>query len=332
MNQGDFEDILDQAVVKLSVGAQFGDDGYSGSKDFETTVLKILKQFLSDCDEQADPSFHVHAFPDLTVNGYGVEVKHTKKDSWLAVGNSIFEGMRDQSAKRIYVIYGKMGGWPEVRWARYEDCITHVRISHAPRFVVDMDGGSKLFDILGLPYDEFSALSPEEKIKRVREYSRNRLKPGERLWWLEDQDEESAIPVEIKIYMDLSQSEKRILRAEASILCPQICGGSRQKTKYYDVSTYLLRVHGVLAPQTRDLFSAGSVGARHGERGGNYIQRALQDIEPEMRQAAVRLDDDLFIEYWGASCPPNDRIAEWLKMADGYAKNWKPSEHLFKLG
>ncbi len=332
MIQSDFESILNKVVAELAIEAQRGEAGYDDPKKFEDTVLRVLRQFLTDCDVQANRAFHVHAFPDLTVNGYGVEVKHTKKDTWLAVGNSIFEGMRDQSARHIYIVYGKMGGWPEVRWACYEDCITHVRISHAPRFVLQMDGGSKLFDILEMPYSDFSVLSTEEKMSLVREYSRNRLKPGERLWWLEDQDEESSIPVAIRIYMDLSPNEKRRMRAEAAILCPQICGGSRQRTKYYDVSTYLLRAHGVLSPQTRDLFSAGSVGAKHGERGGNYLQRALKDIEPEMRLAATSLNDDLFVEYWGVSCLPNDRIAEWLKKADDYAKDWKPSEHLFSSG
>lgn len=38
----------------------------------------------------------------------------------------------------------------------------------------------------------------------------------------------------------------------------------------------------------------------------------------------------LFIEYWGESVPPENRIAAWLRKADKLAKGWKPSEHLFK--
>ncbi len=38
----------------------------------------------------------------------------------------------------------------------------------------------------------------------------------------------------------------------------------------------------------------------------------------------------LFIECWGESVPPENRIAAWLRKADKLAKGWKPSEHLFK--
>lgn len=87
----------------------------------------------------------------------------------------------------------------------------------------------------------------------------------------------------------------------------------------------------ILCPQARDLFSAGSVAMRSdGTRGGIYILRALADIETEMVEAANRLENALFVEYWGEGCPPNKRIKEWLKKADAFAKDWVPSEHLFK--
>ena len=88
--------------------------------------------------------------------------------------------------------------------------------------------------------------------------------------------------------------------------------------------------HGVFCPQTRDLFSAGSVAGKN--RGGNYALRALKNIEHEMREAAYRLENALFEEYWGASVLPENRIVEWLKRADRHAKDWKPSEHLFLSG
>jgi hypothetical protein len=94
---------------------------------------------------------------------------------------------------------------------------------------------------------------------------------------------------------------------------------------------FLLTYYGILCPQARDLFSAGSVALRsNSTRGGNYIMRALNDIESEMRHAAKTLEDDLFVEYWGVSASPKDRIAEWLKRADEYAKTWKPSKELFQ--
>ncbi len=91
---------------------------------------------------------------------------------------------------------------------------------------------------------------------------------------------------------------------------------------------FFLKYHNVFCPQTRDLFSAGSVAGK--ERGGNYILRALQKIQKEMVKAAAELEDSLFVEYWKKHVPPEKRIKEWLKRADGFAQGWTPSEELFK--
>ena len=74
------------------------------------------------------------------------------------------------------------------------------------------------------------------------------------------------------------------------MLCPEIVKPSRSKHKYDDATLYLLTVHGVLCPQIRDLFSAGSVALKSdSKRGGNYILRALLDLETEMRRAAGQI-------------------------------------------
>ena len=323
----EFERVLDRACDILTENVRTNSD-YRAPDAFERHALDMLKVAARDCDLIVEPSFHKQAFPDIRANGFGVEVKYTKQDTWLAVGNSIFEGMRDPTVERVYILFGKIGGKPEVRWGRYEDSITHVRVSNSPRFVIEMDAGrSSLFSHFDVGYDEFAKLTDDEKMRRVRDYSRNRLGKGERLWWLEPSH---SVPVNVRPYMNLPMKMRRVLRAEAAILCPRICAGAHDRGKYVDVALYLLMHHGVIAPQTRDLFTAGSVALRADEtRGGNYLLRALLDIEDLMKDAAKRLDDALIEEYWGKRCAPGDRIDEWLRMADAVAKDWKPSEHLF---
>ena len=334
MNQGEFEDCLGDLCLALSMDLQNGSLHVSDSVAFETIVLKYLREALKGTQLLADKTQHIHAFPDLAANGFGVEVKFTKKDSWLSVGNSVFEGMRDPAVNRVYVVFGKMGGWPEVRWSRYEDCVSHVRISHAPRFVLEMEQGGALFDKMGVSYETFAELPPTEKMEHIRAYSRSRLKEGERLWWLEDQEEQveeqqaHTWPAEVTFYMRLPQARKKRLRAEAVLLCPGIVKPSRTKTfEYADAGLYLLRQHGVFCHQTRDLFSAGSVAGVEGE--GKYVMKALRRLEGEMKKAALEMDDQLFVEYWGSSCLPERRIAEWLRRADKMATDWTPSDYLF---
>src|SRR5206468_2884109 len=122
--------------------------------------------------------------------------------------NSVFEGMRDPSVKIIYVVFGKLGGAPAVRSGRYEDRITHVRISHAPRFVLEMTTENSLFEKMDTTYDDFAQLPTDEKMRLIRGYSRGRLRPGEHLWWLEDEAAGQGMPLAPRLYMTLSPEEK----------------------------------------------------------------------------------------------------------------------------
>ncbi len=321
-----FEDILNKATDELNKIIQ--EKGiFTEYKQFEQSVRIVLNSL--GLKVNLNPP--AQQFPDIVINEYGIEVKFTEKDTWRSVANSISEGARDESVRYIYLVFGKMGGVPEVKWGKYEDCVIHVRTSHVPRFEVEIGAENKsLFSLFGISYDEFAKLPIDKKMQYVRKYARGRLKPGERFWWLEDKEEQDhSLSLEVRIYMNLSQDEKRKLRAEAALLCPQIVKSSRSKNKYSDAVSYLLTYRGVLCPQARDLFSAGSVAMRDGIRGGNYIKRALADIEKEIRDAAETLEDQLFEEYWGKIVAKKDRIKTWLEMADEYAKGWTPSNELF---
>lgn len=332
MTKDEFERILDAVTQQMRHEAQ--NEVFKSSKDFENRVREALATLGGSDDMDIDFAPHPHVFPDIAIGEFGIEVKFTAQDTWRSIANSVFESTRTPNVNHIYVLFGKMGGSPDVRWGEYDKCVMHVRTSHVPRFEVEMYPEKSLFEIMGTTYDAFSKASFVEKMRYVREYARRRLKKGERLWWLEDEPEQlHSLPLEVRLYMRLSQEEKRRFRAEAALLCPQIVKPPRTRDKYIDAAMYLLTYHGVLCPQARDLFSAGSVALRSDEtRGGNYVERALKDIEAEMRQAAARLDDALFVEYWGESVQPERRISKWLSRADELAKDWRPSAVLFKSG
>ena len=328
MTTNEFEKLLTDVADRLEAEVRQS-SVYRPPHEFENRA----RQLLLDLGNDVNLSPHPHLFPDIVLGEFGIEVKVVNTDSWRTVGNSIFEGTRDLNVKKVYVLYGKMGGTPSVRWAKYEDCVMHVRTSHVPRFELEIGAKESLFAKFEISYQDFCELPHESKMKLVREYARKRKKPGDRLWWLEDKPEEAqehSLPLEVRLYMTLPQEEKRKLRAEAALLCPQVVKPPRAKNKYDDAALYLITYHGVLCSQARDLFSAGSVALRSDEtRGGIYTMRSLKDIESEMRQAAERLEDALFVEYWGASVAPPRRIREWLERADQYAKDWIPSNELF---
>jgi hypothetical protein len=334
MTKNDFEAILDRGCAMLTDEARTM--GFKSSPQFENRVREVLDALTSgDKSFSIDFDPHPQAFPDIAMGEFGVEVKFTLNDTWRSVANSVLETQRIESVKHIYIVFGKMGGVPEVRWGEYEQSVIHVRTSHVPRFEVELPSEKaeikqSLFAEMGISYDEFRGLPMHEKMKHIRAYAR-KIHPDGRLWWIEEKEtDEHTVPLQARLYTNLTMDEKTRLRAEAALLCPKIVKSGRARDKYDDMVLYLLTYHGVLCHQARDLFSAGSVAnPKNDDEGGIYIERALKLIENEMRAAASRMDDALFVEYWGERVAPENRIARWLEKADEFATEWKPSDSLF---
>lgn len=327
-----FEVLLSKATEQLTQDLKKSTEFHS-SKYFEQQVRVVLHEILKDMGILVDMSPPAQEFPDIIIGNFGVEVKYSDKNTWRSIANSIFEGSRKQGVDHVYLLFGKVGGEPKVRWGRYEDSIMHVRTSHVPRFEVEIDAKEPLFKKLNISYNDFRVLSPEEKMPYIRDYAKRRLKSGERLWWIDDQPDARSLPLEVRLYTKLTQNEKRRYRAESAVLCPQILRSSRVKGKYDDITMFLLTYYGILCNQARDLFTAGSVAMRASdERGGVYVLRALEDIENEMYEAFHSLEDALFVEYWGEKIPHEKRVEYWLNKADSYMKEWSdimPSNVLF---
>lgn len=334
MTKTEFEQLLDRCCEQLTKEARL--TGFKSSPQFENRVREALSELTkNDSSFDIDFSPRPQAFPDIAVGEFGVEVKFSLNDTWRSVANSVLETQRIESVKRIYIVFGKMGGVPGVRWADYEQSVIHVRTSHVPRFEVELPSEKavvreSLFEGMGIRYDDFRKLPMQEKIKYIRAYAR-KIHPDGRLWWIGDKDaDEHTLPVEARLYTNLTTEEKTKLRAEAALLCPNIVKSGRTRNKYDDMVLYLLTYHGVLCHQARDLFSAGSVAnPNNDDEGGVYIERALKLIENEMREAARTMDDALFIEYWAESVSPDKRIKRWLEKANALASGWKPSDSLF---
>ena len=316
----------------------------------------FLERFPSEAPLELSVDMHPPAqgFPDIVLGDVGIEAKFTESDTWRCIANSVLETNKVHSVKHICVVYCKMGGTPEVRYDDWENAVMHVRTSHVPRFELEIGSNKSLFSIMGISYDDFSALEMSEKMVYIRNYARSRLKEGEHLWWLDDSADGNShtLPLNVRLYTNLDSAEKNKLRAEAVLLCPQVLSSGRSRHKYDDLVMFMMTYHGVLCHQARDLFSAGSAAGVGGngrvkatkadekltgkDFDGIYILRALLLLENDMLKAAADLEDRLFLEYWGDDVAkkidihdPRERIRYWLTQADYYAKEWVPSEYLF---
>lgn len=330
MDKTDIEGLLAEICEELTL--QACTTKFTTADEFENAVRVLAASKAKSHGVEVELRPAAQAFPDIAIGEYGIEVKFTLNDTWRSVANSVQETNRVNTVKMVYLVFGKMGGEPAVKWAEYAKSVMHVRTSHVPRFEVEIGTEKSLFELMGISYEAFRVLSIHEKMQYVRTYARARLKKGERLWWLEDSgDVAHSLPIQVRLYTSLDRAEKDRLRGEAILLCPQIVQAGTVKGKYDDVVLYLLTYHGVLCHQARDLFSAGSVAnPSNDDEGGRYIERMLQLAEPHINRAAGTLEDALFEEYWGEIIPKTKRIQKWLEKVDCYAKDWVPSQTLFR--
>jgi hypothetical protein len=132
-------------------------------------------------------------FPDIIANKfYGVEVKTTKQNHWTTTGNSVLESTRVDGIERIYMLFGKMINPIEFKCRPYEDCLSDVVVTHSPRYLINMDlqAGQTIFDKLDIPYNTLRNFP--NPIKPITDYYRQFLKPGEEVWWLDQEEPKST--------------------------------------------------------------------------------------------------------------------------------------------
>lgn len=191
-------------------------------------------------------------FPDIVAAKlYGVEVKSTKENHWTSTGSSILETTRVTDVERIYMTFGKLGGRPIEFLSRpYEECLYDIAVTHMPRYLIDMrlKKGETIFDKMGVSYDTLRKMdSPTIPVAR---YYKSLLKPGERLWWTGDPEEET-VSAKLQLWSNLSLPRKRFYMIYACVNFPEVFGGT------YDNYALWLASQGIVDPHIRDQFSAG---------------------------------------------------------------------------
>ena len=119
MTKTEFEKILDICCEQLTHEAR--ESGFKISSQFENRVREVLSILTKDdASFEIDFNPHPQAFPDIAMGEYGIEVKFTLSDTWRSIANSVLETQRINEVKHIYIVFGKMGGLPEVRWGEYK--------------------------------------------------------------------------------------------------------------------------------------------------------------------------------------------------------------------
>ena len=148
-------------------------------------------------------------FPDIVAKRYyGIEVKTTTQNHWKTTGNSVLESTRVEDVERIFMLFGKLGEPIEFKSRPYEECLSEVVVTHSPRYLIDMNlgAGETIFDKIKMPYDTLR--TRPNPIKPITDYYKSKLKPGQDLWWI-DQENSKPSNLVINIWNNLNVSERQ---------------------------------------------------------------------------------------------------------------------------
>lgn len=265
--------------------------------EFEKRVGKALQDVGIDMDK----TYHSpQKFPDFVITDdsgdkIGLEVKKTDSSKWEVIGGSIYESLRND-IEETYVVMGRFGGdKPEVRLRKYIECLADLKVTHSPRFYLDMtleEGQDYLTthdsrDLLDLTGDELN--------RRIRKL----LRSNKSTWWSD---------AETVSFSSLSEDEKGAYLNDGLALFPEIFGGN-----YENFTPWLIYSCLVWCGNIRDIFSAG--GNKELPEKEIYISavmyRALENITSIVNRITEMSNEEIR-RFWQIDDPEGcDRIAIW---------------------
>lgn len=263
----------------------------------------------------------VQEFPDVIIVPFGIEIKHTRENTWVSVANSIQESHRPAGVTRIYVVFGKYGRNPEVRWGLYENVVNHARTSHVPRFQIDMNTKESFFEKIGISYVNFSVMPMTQKMAFMRTYARSRRHLVKNFWWLED---------DLKSFSSLPIKERRKLIAEVCFLVPEIVMESQESLA--KAAFYLASIPRVLSHQLlEDFLLVRTNPTNIRDVAPNNGLMIVQELELEIISASENLLKGVVKEFWGAEIERQERLPYFVRKLDEISNSIsKPSTTLFE--
>lgn len=285
------EDVGDKNVKKIS------------GTDFENIVYDSL---LEVGFEKEEIIHSTQKFPDFVIEDrkdgdkIGVEVKKTDASKWEVIGGSIYESLKND-IKDTYILMAKMGGYkPEVRLRKYEECIADLKVTHSPRFYLNLDLKDGEDYLTKNDAKDLLELSGDELNKKIRQL----LRTQKSTWWSEG----GTIA-----FADLTRDEKSSYLNEGIALFPEIFKGNYQK-----FTPWLVYNCFVWCGSVRDIFSAG--GNVLDEELHIYVSaimhRTLNNVK-SIKERMFEMTDEELLKFWDKTVDNfNERVETWLELVE----------------
>lgn len=329
----DFVRFMNATTDELKSAATSGRTNYAehqGEK-LEWVVLEQMKTLASAFNFNADNIVHTEKqhFPDIiSENYFGVEVKATKENTWMSVGSSITESLREDCVKKVFLLFGKLSV-PDVdfRCKPYAECLYDISVTHNPRYLIDMDlqdGEKTVFQKIGVDYDHFR--QDGNKIDLIRQYYRKKYRDNgkEMPWWIGEEPEGARMKAStgIRLYTTLAKTEKEYLKVCGFILFPEV-----MKSQYGKLAMWLCSRHAIVNPSIRDMYTAGGqmdvfvddkcIKRNVSKSFCNFLMSIDSIREVFHRKCDVYNEISYYSDYYTIG---KDEYEEWVKTIDTHLK------------
>lgn len=298
---------------------QTGDEGDKDVKkisgtDFENVVYDCL---LEAGFEKKEITHSTQKFPDFIIEDtddgdkIGIEVKKTDASKWEVIGGSIYESLKND-IEDTYVLMAKLGGdRPEVRVRKYEECIADLKVTHSPRFYLNLDLEEGDDYLTKNDAKDLLELSGDDLNKKIRQL----LRTQKSTWWSEG---------ETIAFAELTREEKNSYLNEGIALFPEVFRGN-----YHKFTPWLVYSCFVWCGNVRDIFSAGRnvLDEELDIYVSSIMYRTLENVV-SIKKRIFEMTDEEQIKFWGkAADKSNERLEIWLKLVE---ENLRFSAELIK--
>ncbi|OJV35585.1 MAG: hypothetical protein BGO33_13340 [Bacteroidia bacterium 43-41] len=333
-DSSEFGLLLSSTISELNVQAQKSSEKISTllGRSLEPYVRDVMSDLATGTPfENSIELIGGQKFPDIVAKKYyGIEVKTTTQNHWRTTGNSVLETTRVESVERIFMLFAKLANPMEFRCRPYEEVLSEVVVTHSPRYLIDMnlESGETIFDKIQIPYDTLR--KKDNPIKPIIEYYKSKLREGEELWWIGQEDNGKASNIIVKIWNSLPAEDRSILKIKAMAYFPELFGSSNDK--FGRLALWLITSESVVCPNVRDLFSAGGKGQViiNGKTYGNIsriflnlFENLSQVVETIISTPATELSD-----YWRRHTTEKGKLMDWIDLVDIQGQKIRDAKHL----
>jgi hypothetical protein len=329
----EFNLLLDKSLTQLNAQAKKSPKEISllmGNK-LEPFIKEIIEEnAIGTIFENSIELISGQKFPDIIANKfYGIEVKSTTQNHWKTTGNSVLESTRVEGVERIHMLFGKLGTPIEFRCRPYEECLSEVVVTHSPRYLIDMnlEKGATIFDKMDTQYDVLR--NQTNPIKNIIEYYKSKLKPGEDVWWMGDDNSKSSSFI-IRIWKNLNPEEKHKLKIKALAFFPELL--SNNSDKFGRLAIWLVTNEGVVCPNIRDVFTAGGktdlILRRETYKNVPRIFSTLIENIPDIFNIILNTSTLELSEHWNAKINEKNKMSCWIDLVSKEANKISDAKHL----